>query len=454
MTLTFPSPAHLLAIQQAALRAADPARAVSSALRWDIPGKRLRVGDTVWDLLPGGRLALLAVGKAAVTMAQAVAEVLGESLTAGLVITKTGHTHGVKLPACLEVREASHPIPGADGYAAAQAAAHLLDGLTEVDHVLVLISGGASALLPFPAEGIGLNDLQVTTNLLLRAGAVIGEINAVRKHLDGLKGGQMVRRAAPAALAALILSDVVGDPLDVIASGPTVPDPTTYADALAALDRYGLRDRIPASVRLRLEHGVGGGLPETPKPGDPLFAGTSRQVIASNRAAALAAAEEARRLGYATLLLTSSLEGEAREVGKMLAALAKEEVCYGAPLPLPACLVLGGETTVTVRGNGMGGRNQELALSAALALEGVCGAAVLSLATDGTDGPTDCAGAVVNGETIRMARALDLDPVAALANNDSYPLLKATGALIFTGPTGTNVNDVMVVLVREDGKER
>lgn len=258
----------------------------------------------------------------------------------------------------------------------------------------------------------------------------------------------MVRRAAPAALAALILSDVVGDPLDVIASGPTVPDPTTYADALAAVDRYELRDRIPAPVRLRLEHGAGGGLPETPKPGDPLFAGTSRQVIASNRTAALAAAEEARRLGYSTLLLTSSLEGEAREVGKMLAALAKEEVCYGAPLPLPACLVLGGETTVTVHGNGMGGRNQELALAAALALEGVQGAAVLSLATDGTDGPTDCAGAVVDGETIRMARALGLDPAAALANNDSYPLLKAAGALIFTGPTGTNVNDVIVVLVR------
>lgn len=439
---------HFLAIQQAVLRAADPAQAVASALHWEMPGKRLRVGDACWDLTSNGRLLLLAVGKAAVPMAQTAADILGEYLSGGLVVTKTDHARGAKLPACLEVREATHPIPGEEGLAAAQAAARLLDELIEHDHVLVLISGGASALLPFPVEGISLDDLQATTDMLLRAGAVIGEINAVRKHLDGLKGGQMARRASPGKLASLVLSDVVGDPLDVIASGPTVPDPTSFTDALSVLDRYTLRAQVPAAVCMRLERGAAGELPETPKPGDPIFAGTRSQVIASNRVAALAAAEEARQLGYHALLLTSSIEGEAREVGKLLVALAKEEVKYQSPLPLPACFVLGGETTVIVRGNGLGGRNQELALSAALALEGVQGTAVMSLATDGTDGPTDCAGAVVDGETVKTARSLGLDPNTALANNNAYPLLKAAGALIFTGPTGTNVNDVMVVLVR------
>jgi hydroxypyruvate reductase len=312
---------------------------------------------------------------------------------------------------------------------------------------LPLLSGGASALTPAPVAGLTLADLQITTDQLLRAGATIGELNAVRKHLDRLKGGQLARLVAPAPVAALILSDVVGDPLDVIASGPTAPDPTTYAMAWQILEQRGVQTQLPAAVRAHLQRGREGMLPETPKPGDPLFARVTNTLVGSNRLAALAAVTAAEQLGYRALLLTTFVEGEAREVARVAAALAKGVRQHGDPLPAPACLVWGGETTVTVRGHGRGGRNQELALAAALALEGLPGVALMALATDGTDGPTDAAGALVDGTTIGAARSLGLDPVAALANNDAYPLLEAVGALLLTGPTGTNVNDLLVVLV-------
>ncbi|NBD36716.1 MAG: DUF4147 domain-containing protein, partial [Chloroflexi bacterium] len=287
-----------------------------------------------------------------------------------------------------------------------------------------------------------------TTSQLLRAGATIDEINAVRKHLSQLKGGQLARRAAPAPVVALILSDVVGDPLDVIASGPTAPDPTTFAEAQAVLARYELHERIPTTVRETLAEGAGGELPETPKPGDPLFERVRNLIIGSNRMAAQAAVATAERLGYRALLLSTFIEGEAREIGRVAAGLVKGIRAYGDPLSPPACLVWGGETTVTVRGDGRGGRNQELALAAALALEGQPAWAIMALATDGADGPTDAAGAIVDGETIPRARAQGWAPHAALAENNAYPLLDAAGALMNIGPTGTNVNDLLVILVK------
>lgn len=409
----------------------------------------LRVAEQTWDLDAVERLLLVAAGKASVAMAEAAALVLGAALTAGIVVTKYGHAAGHTLPASVRVIEAGHPIPDAAGMMGAAAIAALFETTTPRDRVLLLLSGGASALLPAPAAGIALADLQAVTDALLRAGAAIGEINAVRKHLSRLSGGQLARLAQPAPVAALILSDVVGDPLDVIASGPTAPDPTSYADAQAVLARYHLLDAIPRSVAEHLEQGCAGRIAETPKPGDPLFANVANVIVGSNRLAALAAVAEAERLGYQAVLLTTFMEGEAREVAKVAAALAKSIRAHREPLRPPACVVWGGETTVTVRGQGKGGRNQELALAAALVLEGIPDVALLALATDGTDGPTDAAGAIIDGQTAQRARAAGWDPAAALAANNAYPLLDAAGALLRTGPTGTNVNDIMVLLIGE-----
>lgn len=440
---------HLLedlrVIRAAALQAVDPGPAVCQQLR--LAEGQLWIGETSWSLACLRRLIVIAVGKAALPMAHAAQTVLGAAVTEGLVVTKTGHAAGWQLPAPWRIFEAGHPTPDANGQHAALQVLQLLQQLTSEDLVLVLLSGGASALLPAPAEGLSLADLQATTTLLLRCGATIVELNTVRKHLSQLKGGQLARLASPAAVATLILSDVVGDPLDVIASGPTVPDPTTYADAWHILERYKLLTQVPAAVRDYLAAGVAGERPETPKPGDPCFARVYHRIIASNRVAALAAAQCASTLGYHTLILSTFVEGEAREVAKVAAALMRNVRQYGEPVPPPACLIWGGETTVTVRGDGLGGRNQELALAAALALDGLPEVALLALATDGTDGPTDAAGGVVCGETAARARRLGLDLHAALRNNDAYPALAALDALLRTGPTGTNVNDLLVMLI-------
>jgi hydroxypyruvate reductase len=323
----------------------------------------------------------------------------------------------------------------------------MLETTTDQDLVLVLLSGGGSALLPAPVKGVSLADLQTTTDLLLRAGANIVELNTVRKHLSQVKGGQLVRLAAPAPIVSLVLSDVVGDPLDVIASGPTSPDPTTYAGALTVLDRHELRDEVPESILIHLKTGAEGGYEETPKPGDKLLESVSNVIIGSNYLAACAAVEKAERLGYHALLLTTFVEGEAREVAKVASALAKGVKTHGNPIALPACLVWGGETTVTVRGEGTGGRNQELALAAALDIASVDDVLLMALATDGTDGPTDAAGAVVDGHTALRARDRGWDIRSTLADNNAYPLLADLDALLMLGPTGTNVNDLMVLLV-------
>ena len=434
---------HARAILDAALKAADAEESVRRNLRRR--GDQLVVGRTQLDLLSFRRLWVVGFGKASARMARAVEQLLGDRIHGGLVVTK--YSHGVPLRK-VEVLEASHPLPGPEGEAAARRMAELLRQAGEEDLVLCLVSGGGSALLPLPAEGLTLQDKVAVTQLLLRSGATISEVNAVRKHLSAVKGGWLARLAYPARVVGLVVSDVLGDPLDAIASGPLSPDPTTYGDALRVLERYRLLEQVPSPVRQRLERGASGQVPETPKPGDPVFERVSLHVVASVVDAAEGARAAAGRLGYRALVLTTWLEGEAREVGRVVAALAREEVVRDRPVRKPACLLMGGETTVTVRGTGRGGRNQELVLASAFGLEGLSGVLVASFATDGTDGPTDAAGAFADGTTLARAKAQALDPEEFLARNDAYAFFEALQDLVRTGPTGTNVNDLVLILAR------
>lgn len=439
-------------ILEAALRAADPAMAVQRYLQRQ--GERLYVAGRTYDLSAFQRVLLVGVGKASVAMARAAAKIMGEHLSAGLVIVKEGYESPLwgepeeetGLEEKVAILPAGHPIPDRRGLEAAQRLSNLLQEVGDEDLLLCLLSGGGSALLTWPVEGVSLDDLQALTALLLASGATIHEINCVRKHLERLKGGRLAQLAAPAHLVSLILSDVVGDPLEVIASGPTAPDSTTFDDAWAVLERYGLLDRAPQSVVHYLELGRHGKVLETPKPGEAFFERVQNVIIASNRQAAEAALHQAQAEGFQALLLTTYLQGEARQAGRFLAAVVRQIVAYGQPLSRPACLIAGGETTVTLQGDGLGGRNQELALGAVQDLEGLPEVALVTLATDGGDGPTDAAGAVVSGETLARARALGLGPEDFLKRNDSYHFFKALGDLLITGPTGTNVNDLALVL--------
>ena len=439
-------------LQQAALLAADPAHAVAQHLQRD--GPILTVGERRYDLDAAARLFLLSVGKASLRMTAALLTCLGswgeQKLVSGLIVLpdallSAAHTWR---PAGVPLRfiGAGHPLPTADSLLAGQAAVALLRQATPADLVFCLMSGGGSALLTLPAPGLSLHDLQVATQLLLRSGATIHELNAVRKHLDLVKGGGLAQAANAAPLISLILSDVPGDPLDVIASGPTAPDPTTFADAWAVSERTQTLAQMPLAVRQRLQAGRRGDLPETLKPEAARALPVQHVVVGSNRLAVEAAALAAAAHGFAPLILSTRLEGEAREVGRVLAAMAGEVVRYERPQRRPACLLAGGETTVTVRGAGRGGRSQELALAAVPALAGLP-IGLLSFGTDGIDGPTDAAGAWVDGATLSRAQALGLDPLAALAHNDAYPFFAALEDLVITGPTGTNVNDVVVILI-------
>lgn len=394
-----------------------------------------------------GTVKLIGIGKAAGDMAAGASEVLGDRLTAGVLIAPEG-VEITPIPG-VDIYRGGHPIPNDRGVEGAQAILDLACELTETETVVCVISGGGSALMTLPPEGITLDEVQLTTNLLLRAGATIQELNCVRKHLDRLKGGRLARAAAPARVIALVLSDVIGDPLDVIASGPLSPDPTTFAQAEDVLRSRGLWDRLPESVRAYLQAGLEGATEESPKPGDSAFDTVEVHLVGNNRIAAEAVRREAERRGYATRLLATSLSGEAREVGRVLAAMGREMRRSGEPLTVPGCLVAAGETTVTVHGDGRGGRNQELALSAAVEIAGDAGIVVGSIGTDGIDGPTDAAGALVDGNTVSRAAARHLDIRDALERNDAYPLLREVGDLVMTGPTGTNVMDIQIVLVGE-----
>lgn len=427
-------------ILAAALQAVEPGAAVRAALHSE--GHQLIVGEHQYDLTAYRRIFLVAIGKASVPMANAIIDLLARELSGGVIITKTGHTAGWQSVPGFQLVEAGHPIPNEHSQLGATLLQERFSDLQPDDLVIALISGGGSALLAAPVSGVTLADLQNLTGALLVCGAPIQEINTLRKHLDRLKGGGLARLVYPAALVTLLLSDVVGDDLDVIASGPTIPDPTTFTDAWHILQRYHLIEHIPPAIRAYLQAGCQGRQPETPKPGAACFERLQNLVIASNRQAAGAAIQQAELEGYHPLLLTNYLQGEARQAGRFLAAIARQVHHHGTPLTRPACLVAGGETTVTLRGTGLGGRNQELALGAVTDLSGLPHTTLVALATDGGDGPTDAAGAVATGETLWRAHALGLSPAAALEQNNAYPFFDALGDLLKTGPTQTNVNDL------------
>ncbi len=431
-----------LEVLGAALDAVDPAAALRRTLHCD--GDMLRVAEQSYDLRRFRRVLVVGAGKAAAPMARAVEEVFGDRISGGTVTVKYGYTAPT---ARVTLHQAGHPVPDSAGVAGTQAMIALLEDAGPDDLVLCLISGGGSALMPLPVPGVTLEELQTLTNALLRSGAPIQALNTVRKHLSQVSGGQLARLAYPATVLALIVSDVVGSPLDVIASGPTVADSSTFQDAWDVLVRYDVLEQTPPSIRHHLERGLAGEVAETVKPGDLALQRVHNVIVADNALAAEAAEVCARALGFNTLLLSTYVEGEAREVGRVLAALAREIIAHGRPLPAPACLLLGGETTVTVRGTGKGGRNQELSLASALAIQGVEGVLIASLATDGTDGPTDAAGGLVDGTTVARGEAAGYSAFEALAANDAYTFLDCAGDLLVTGPTNTNVNDLMAIFV-------
>ena len=432
---------HALAIFRAALEASDPVEAVLRHVHAE--GRFLVAGKRRYALDRFRKVHVIGAGKASAAMARAVERLLGRRIAGGLVNVKYAHLAPLRR---IELNECGHPLPDAAGVAGATRIARIAGQAGEEDLIIALMSGGGSALLPAPAPPVTLEEKQAVTKLLLACGANIHEINAVRKHISMVKGGQLARLAWPAAMLCLMLSDVIGDDLDVIASGPTAPDASTFASARAILDRYGLLDRIPLSVRERLEAGVGGAIAETPKAGDAVFSRVQNLVVGSNALAVNAAARKARELGYRALVLSSMIEGETRDVARVHAAIAKQMIASGQPLKPPACVISGGETTVTLRGDGLGGRNQEFALAAAIDIAGLGNVLLLSGGTDGTDGPTDAAGALATGVTIERARAAGLDARASLARNDSYHVFEPLGDLIKTGPTNTNVMDVRLVL--------
>lgn len=427
-------------IIEAVIQAVDPRAAVRRALGFR--RNALVVCDD--ELALRGRLALVSVGKASVPMAEAAIRILGSRISGGVVVAPHGYSRSISqgLPA-IETILASHPVPDENSIRAAGRILALTASLDENDVCLVMLSGGGSSLMSLPRPPVSLKDLQATTALLVKSGADIRRINTVRKHLSAVAGGRLAE-AARCRVATLVISDVVGDALEDVASGPTVADPSSFADALEILEERNLAAMVPAAVLSLLEDGAAGRVPETPK---SLPSKHFARIIASNTLATQAAMNEAASLGYSPFLLTSSLVGEARDAGRLLAGIAVDVKENGRPIPPPACIVAGGETTVSVKGPGRGGRNQEIALSAAMEIRGKEGILVTAFATDGVDGNTDAAGAWASGSTVERGRAAGLDPVSSLRDNDTYGYLSRIGELIVAGPTYTNVNDVSFVLV-------
>lgn len=434
---------HILqSLIQAALQAVDAERAVRRILK--LQGERLVIDASLsLDLGNYRRIYLLGVGKASAAMAAAAERILGSRLESGYVVVKRGH--GCPLQRCHLV-EAGHPEPDEGGLQAAQGALEFLEAnLQQDDLLLMLISGGGSALLPLPCPPLTLQDKQQATRLLLRSGASIHEMNMLRKHLSAFKGGRLVEHTRGCRIVTLLISDVIGDDSSVIASGLTAPDASTFADCLDILDRRGLRDRIPPRVAEHLLQGAC----ETPKPGDPLFERVSNRVIATNRQALQAAAQKARQQGLAPLILSSTIQGSTREAARLHVALAREALDSGNPLQPPCCLISGGETTVEVKGDGLGGRNQEFALWCARDTQDWREKDVIfaSLGSDGNDGPTPAAGAWATPETARKAAEMGLSCRDFLRRNDSHRFFKEMDQLIVTGPTRTNVMDLRFVIL-------
>lgn len=425
-----------------ALNAADPRTAVLKFL--SLVDGRLRVRSLEFNLSSFSRVFVLGAGKASGAMAEAVEQILDDSISAGIVNVLHG-TKSMFNTKRIRLHEAGHPIPSEDGVEGARRIYEMAAAAQKDDLIIFLISGGGSALLPLPARGIRLEDKVSTTDLLLKSGARIDEINTVRKHLSAIKGGRLAEAAYPATMLSFIVSDVVGDPLEFIASGPTVPDSTTYRDAMEVLKRHSLWERVPPPVREVLTEGERGMREETPKSGAPCFSTIHNFVIANNRMVIESVLATAKFLRLESSIISTSLEGEARDVGAWFGTIV-EEACR-EPIAKPRVLVAGGETTVTVKGRGVGGRNQEMCLSAIPKISGRDGICIASIGTDGLDGRTEVAGALVDGHSLERALSMGLDPGKYLQENDSYNFFRKLEDTIITGPTGTNVNDLSVIVV-------
>ncbi len=434
--------ADALDIFQAGLHSVDSLSAVRKHL--SLEKEILTVDGKTYPLFDYDKIYVLGTGKAVAAMAQAVEECLSDRITSGFINVKYGHTRPLKF---ITVHEAGHPVPDDAGLQGSEQIIRLLKSAGERDLIIFLISGGGSALLPSPVPGLTLKDLQKTTQALLEVSANIEEINTIRKHLSRLKGGRLAKLAYPATLIALILSDVIGDRLDSIASGPTAPDESTYFTCQHIINKFNIQKKIPKRILDFFVSGQNDKEKETLKSNDPVFQHVQNVIIGSNIQAMKEAKRRAETLGYNSLILSSSIEGEAKEVAKVFASIAKEIISTKNPLPPPACVISGGETTVTIRGQGTGGRNQEFALAAAIEIEGLDNTVIFSCGTDGTDGPTDAAGAIVDGQTLNRAKQKQMDAEHHLLDNDSYHFFKALDDLIFTGPTFTNVMDLRLIMV-------
>ncbi len=429
-------------IFQTGLQAVEPGMAVKNACRRE--GELFFIGELDYDLSQIDNVYVLGAGKASAPMAAAIEEFLGDRIKGGIINVKYGHLAELRY---IRLVEAGHPVPDQKGEQGSGEILNFAKAAGKDDLVLCLMSGGGSALTPLPAQGLTLKDKQDTIKVLLACGASIHEINAIRKHTSMLKGGRLAQAAYPATLVSLILSDVVGDNLDVIASGPTVPDASSFAECIEIFYKYRIIEKLPIKVVDHIRAGVEGTISETPKAGDPVFDRTQNLIIGSNMNAIRAAKQEAEALGYNSIILSSMIEGETRDVAHVHGAIAREIIKTGHPIEAPACILSGGETTVTITGQGLGGRSQEFSLAAAIDIADVDGIVVLCAGTDGTDGPTDAAGAIADTHTISRARAAGLNPHKFLTDNDSYHFFDQINDLVKTGPTNTNVMDLRIVLV-------
>lgn len=429
-------------IFQAGLAAVAPGAAIKKYVQRE--SEMLLVAGREYNLSQFRQVYVVGAGKAGSSMAVAIEEILGDRITQGLITVKYGHLEELSK---VKIQEAGHPVPDENGYKGTKAIYDLACSADEKTLVICLISGGGSALMPLPVADVTLEDKQMTTKVLLACGATIHEINAIRKHLSAIKGGGLARAVYPATIITLMLSDVVGDDLDSIASGPCVPDSMTFADCQSILNRYSIESEIPVRVRDYIQRGIAGEVPETPKFGDKIFKRTQNVIVGNNFNALIKSKEKAEELGYNTLLLSSRIEGETRDVAFNHMAIAAEIELHEFPVPKPSCILTGGETTVKLKGHGKGGRNQEFVLAAAMKMDGISHSVVLSGGTDGTDGPTDAAGALADNSTLERAMAHGLDPAEYLDNNDSYTFFDGLGDLYKTGPTNTNVMDIRIILV-------
>jgi len=420
-----------------AIAAVNPSTLIRNHIQWQNPN--LIIGPRTYSINASNKVFIIGAGKASSIMAQTLEAILGDTITDGIVVTK--YEHGLSLQIIKQI-EAGHPIPDVNSVRSTEEIVKLVSGLSPDDVVIFLLSGGASSLLADYPQGSNLTEVQQVFDLLVKSGADIHEMNTVRKHISNVKGGQLAKHIYPARLCSLILSDVIGDDLDVIGSGPTVPDNTTFKEAWKVLAKYNITNKIPVSIADYILNGIAGKVPETIKEGDECFINTQNIIIGSNKVALEAASSKANELGYHSCIKTSTLKGEARALGKWIVEQAIEYKGL-----LPACLLYGGESTVTVKGNGLGGRNMELALAAGIELIQHNNITMLSAGTDGTDGPTDAAGAIANAAIIKAAINNNYDPQKHLDNNDSYNFFSNANALIKTGATQTNVMDVILVLI-------